>query len=224
MSPPAATGDDPAGEEPSHHGDRGDSVGGRRGDGSGAAGPTAGLLARFRLTWLTRRYPERAVTGAFAFVNGLVTIAILAAIAMVSDTPSLFPSLGPTAFLLFSTPLLPSASPRNSVIGHLIGALSGYVSLVVFGLTDNEATIIEGVTAGRVGAAALSLALTSGIMVWLNRAHPPAGATTMIVSLGIIPTPSEIAVLMLAVVLLVAQGYVINRMAGIDYPLWSPRH
>ncbi|HEX6237378.1 MAG TPA: HPP family protein [Acidimicrobiales bacterium] len=164
------------------------------------------------------------MTGAFAFVNGLVTIGILAAIAMVSDTPSLFPSLGPTAFLLFSTPLLPSASPRNSVIGHLIGAVSGYVSLLVFGLTDNEATIIEGVSAGRVGAAALSLALTSGLMVWLNRPHPPAGATTMIVSLGIIPTPSEIAVLMLAVVLLVAQGYVINRLAGIDYPRWSPRH
>src|SRR5690606_22915582 len=145
-----------------------------------------------------------------AFVNGLVTIGILAGIAMASDTPSLFPSLGPTAFLLFSTPLLPSASPRNSVVGHLIGALSGYVSLLVFGLTGNEPTVVEGVTAGRVGAAALSLALTSGMMVWLNRPHPPAGATTMIVSLGIIRTPGAIAVLMLAVALLVAQGYVIN--------------
>jgi len=28
---------------------------------------------------------------------------------------------------------------------------------------------------------------------------------------------------MLAVVLLVMQGFAINRLAGIDYPLWSPR-
>lgn len=182
-----------------------------------------GLVARLRLTRLVDRYPPRLVTGAFAFVNGLVTIAILAAIAMTTGSPSLFPSLGPTAFLLFSTPLLPSASPRNSVTGHLIGALSGYVSLVVFGLTDNDPTILEGVTGGRVGAAALSLALTSGVMVWLDRPHPPAGATTMIVSLGIIAAPSDIAVLMLAVVLLVVQGYVINRLAGIDYPRWAPR-
>jgi hypothetical protein len=26
-----------------------------------------------------------------------------------------------------------------------------------------------------------------------------------------------------AVVLLVAQGFVINRLAGIDYPVWAPR-
>jgi hypothetical protein len=28
---------------------------------------------------------------------------------------------------------------------------------------------------------------------------------------------------MVAVVLLVVQGFVINRLAGIDYPVWSPR-
>jgi hypothetical protein len=28
---------------------------------------------------------------------------------------------------------------------------------------------------------------------------------------------------MLAVALLVVQGFVINRLAGIDYPLWAPR-
>jgi len=28
---------------------------------------------------------------------------------------------------------------------------------------------------------------------------------------------------MLAVVVLTVQGYVINRAAGIDYPLWAPR-
>lgn len=75
----------------------------------------------------------------------------------------------------------------------------------------------------RVGAAALSLALTSGLMVWFKVPHPPAGATTLIVSLGILRTPFQLSVLMLAVVALTVQGYVINRAAGIDYPIWAPR-
>jgi CBS domain-containing membrane protein len=52
-------------------------------------------------------------------------------------------------------------------------------------------------------------------------AHPPAGATTLIVALGLMRTPVELAVLMLAVVIIVLQGFVINRMAGIPYPVWS---
>ncbi|HET6772385.1 MAG TPA: HPP family protein [Acidimicrobiales bacterium] len=180
------------------------------------------LAARLRLTWLVERYPPRLVMGAFAFLNGLLTIGILASLAMVTDTPSLFPSLGPTAFLLFSTPMLASACPRNTVEGHLIGVVAGYLSLVLFGLSDNPATIIEGVTAGRVGAAALSLALTSGFMIWLQRAHPPAGATTLIISLGILHEVWQLGVLMVAVVLMVVQAFAINRLAGLDYPRWAP--
>jgi hypothetical protein len=51
---------------------------------------------------------------------------------------------------------------------------------------------------------------------------PPAGATTLIVSLGILTEPKQLGVLMFAVLLLVLQGYVINRLAGIEYPRWSP--
>ena len=44
--------------------------------------------------------------------------------------------LGPTAFLFFYTPTTASAAPRNTVFGHLIGALAGYLSLVLFALTE----------------------------------------------------------------------------------------
>lgn len=182
----------------------------------------AELAARLRLTSLLERYPRPAVMGVFAFLNGVLTIGILAVVAMVTDTPSLFPSLGPTAFLLFSTPMLASASPRNTIEGHLIGVLAGYLSLVLFGLQDQPATLIEGVSAARVMAAALSLGLTSGVMVVLGRAHPPAGATTLIVSLGFLREPWQLVVLMLAVVLMVVQGFAINRLAGLPYPRWAP--
>ena len=61
-------------------------------------------------------------------------------------------------------------------------------------------------------------------MVWLGVPHAPAGATTLIVSLGLLRTPEQLAILMLAVVLLILQGFAINRLAGLPYPAWAPRN
>lgn len=182
----------------------------------------SGLARRARLTALVERHDSTFVLGLFAFVNGVIAIGTMALVALVTGEPFVFPSLGPTAFLLFYTPLLPASSPRNTVCGHAIGAAAGYLSLVAFGLTDDLPALATSVTGARVGAAALSLGLTSGAMVWARTPHPPAGATTLIVSLGILREPEQLAVLMLAVVLLVVQGFVINRLAGIPYPVWRP--
>lgn len=181
-----------------------------------------GLAGRFRVDSLMQRHSSTAVLGAFAFVNGVVAIGVMAVVALVTGDPFVFPSLGPTAFLLFYTPMLAASSPRNTMCGHAIGAAAGYVSLVIFGLTDAPAALADEVTAGRVGAAALSLGLTSGVMVWARVPHPPAGATTLIVSLGILREPEHLVILMLAVAVLVAQGMFFNRLAGIPYPRWAP--
>ena len=181
-----------------------------------------GLARRLRLKALTDRYDSGLVLGAFAFVNGLISIAIMSLAALATGQPFIFPSLGPTAFLLFYSPTLPTASPRNTISGHLIGAAAGYGSLAVFGLLDEGPALLVGVDWARVGAAALSLGLTAGLMVWLKVPHPPAGATTLIVSLGLITTVPKLLVLMLGVILLVVQGLAINRLAGIDYPFWAP--
>lgn len=182
-----------------------------------------GLGSRLRLKGLTERFNSVAVLGVFSFVNGLVSIALMSLVALLTNQPFIFPSLGPTAFLLFYTPTQPAASPRNTICGHLIGAVAGYLSLAIFGLLEAGPALVVGVSWFRVGAAALSLALTSGVMVWLRVPHPPAGATTLIVSLGLITTVPKLGVLMLGVVLLVVQGFAINRLAGVPYPMWSPR-
>lgn len=181
-----------------------------------------GLARRMRLPVLTARYDSTAVLGLFSLVNGLIAIGSMALVALVTGEPFVFPSLGPTAFLLFYTPMLPAASPRNTLGGHLIGALAGYLALAVFGLTNDPPALASSVTGARVGAAAMSLGLTSGAMVWARVPHPPAGATTLIVSLGILRDPEQLMVLMLAVALLVVQGFAINRLAGIPYPVWRP--
>jgi CBS-domain-containing membrane protein len=58
-------------------------------------------------------------------------------------------------------------------------------------------------------------------MALLRINHPPAGATTLIVSLGIISRPRELVIIEVAVILLTVQAFVINRIAGIPYPVWS---
>jgi len=181
-----------------------------------------GLAERARIPSLVQRHDSTTVLGLFAFVNGVVAIGIMSMAALITGAPFIFPSLGPTVFLLFYTPMLAASSPRNCMVGHGIGAACGYLALVVFGLTNSGPALAEGVAWNRVGAAALSLGLTSGLMVWARCPHPPAGATTLIVSLGILRRPADIVILMVAVAMIVVQGYVINRTAGIPYPRWAP--
>jgi CBS domain-containing membrane protein len=184
---------------------------------------TRSLAARLRVTHLLTQYSERPVWALFMFLNGFITIALLAVVAMVSRTPFVFPSLGPTAFLFFFTPRAPAATPRHTIYGHAIGIACGYGALWLFGLQYAPPAMATGVSAARVGAAALSLASTGAVMILLKAAHPPAGATTLIVSLGIVTRPPQLAVIEIAVAVLTLQAIVINRLAGIDYPLWAMR-
>jgi CBS-domain-containing membrane protein len=157
------------------------------------------------------------------FINGLISIGLLAGLAMLTRSPFVFPSLGPTAFLFFFTPTLPTASPRHTIYGHIIGIACGYGALWLMGLQHAPPAMVMGVTPARIGAAALSLAATGALMILFKAAHPPAGATTLIISLGIITKPMSLAIMLLAVALLTVQAIVINRLAGIDYPLWAKR-
>lgn len=180
----------------------------------------AGLARRLHLPGAEGLHRSRALVGLFAFVNGAISIGLMAAVAAATHEPFVFPSLGPTAFLLFYTPTAASASPRNAILGHLIGLVMGALALALFGLVHAGPTITEGVSVPRIGAAALSLGATCGLMIWLDVPHPPAGATTMIVSLGMITSPTGLATILLGVIILVGQAMIINRLAGIPYPWW----
>jgi CBS domain-containing membrane protein len=167
-----------------------------------------GLASRLRFTRLLRRFPERRLWASFMFVNGFITIALLAAVTMISGTPFVFPSLGSTAILLFETPSRPTASPRNTLYGHAIAIVFGYGSLLVTGLEKAPTAMVAGVDYRRIFAAALSLALTSALLILLKSTHPPAGATALIVSMGIVTKIFYLFVIEIAA-------------SGLDYPLWA---
>ncbi len=182
-----------------------------------------GLVARLRRARPLGHLHARLVWALLVFVNGSVTIALLAALAMVTRIPFIFPSLGPTAFLSFFMPNAPTASPRNAVWGHAIGIGCGWGALWLMHLQHAPPALQTGVDGARGVAAALSLAATGALMILVRAAHPPAGATTLIVSLGIVTRPFHLLVIEVAVVLLCLQAVAINRLAGLDYPLWARR-
>jgi CBS domain-containing membrane protein len=182
-----------------------------------------GLVLRLGVPGLLARFPQRAVWAAFVLLSCTLTIALLTVVAMLTKTPFVFPSVGASAFLFFFTPLSPFASPRNTVYGHAIGILCGWSALWLTGLAHAPAAAQMGVTGPRIAAAALSLSVSGAIMILLQVAHPPGGATAMIIALGLVTRPLHLAILEVAVVVLTLQAIALNRLARLDTPLWAPR-
>ncbi len=179
------------------------------------------LVERLRLTWLLGHVPRTAVWASYLFVNGFLTIGLLALLAAVTHNPFVFPSLGPTAYLFFFTPLAAASTPRNAILGHAIALVCGFAALSVAGAVHFPPAWRAEINGPHVLAAALSLSVTGAIMVFFHISHPPAGATTLIVSLGIISKPRYLVIVEIAVILLTAQAFAINRLAGLPYPLWQ---
>jgi CBS-domain-containing membrane protein len=181
------------------------------------------LLQRVHRWHWHHRLSPRPLSAVHLFFNGFIAVGVLAALAMVCHTPLVFPSVGPTAFLLYFTPTAPAASPRNTLCGHAIGIGCGYGALWLLGLEHAGSAVLEDMHWPRVLAAAFSLAGTGALMILFDVVHPPAGATTLIVALGIITEPTHLGVIEAALLLMTVQAIVVNRLAGIDYPLWSSR-
>jgi CBS-domain-containing membrane protein len=165
------------------------------------------------------------VRGEALYVGALGFIAIMVNgfAAYFLKYPLLFPSLAPTIFHIFRSPLDEGASPRNTITGHFVGLIVGFFSLAIFGLLSTPSVIQKGATLPHVGAAAVSLALAEAILIYFNRVHPPAATTTLLVSLGIFKSFSELLSLAAGILLLTVTCWILNRSVGVPVPPWSPR-
>jgi CBS-domain-containing membrane protein len=172
--------------------------------------------------WLYRHYGNRG-NAVYTALGSLLAIGLSGFWAWLFAEPLLFPSLGATAFLFFETPLAEVGTPRNAIIGHLVAIGAALASLAAFGLLDAPSVYVDGVTPARIGAVAFSVAITGGVLRLVRAAHPPAGATTIIVSSGLLAKPHQIAAVVTGVVLITAAGCVLNRLLGVPAPLWAPR-
>jgi CBS domain-containing membrane protein len=148
-------------------------------------------------------------------------VTLLALLGLSTGDPLVYPPIGASAFLIFSMPGLPSAAPRNAIGGHVCGVAGGAVALACFGLLHRHGGA-AGISGARAGAIGVSLLLATALMLVIKFSHPPAGATALMISLGIVTSPGEWLELLGAVALMCAMGVVVNRWAGFTYPLWSP--
>ncbi len=186
-------------------------------------GSLAGVAGSYGLKlWLQSRWGNRG-NAVYTFVGSLLAVAVSGAAAWAFDEPLLFPSLGATAFLFFETPMAEVASPRNAMIGHGVAVAAAVVALFAFGLIDAPSAYEAGVVPERIGAVALAVALTGGVLRLLRSAHPPAGATTIIVSSGLLDDWSQLVAVIVGVAILTAAGWALNRALGVPAPVWAGR-
>jgi CBS-domain-containing membrane protein len=170
--------------------------------------------------WLYAKWGNRG-NAVYTFVGALLVIGLSGTWAWAVKEPLIFPSLGATAFLIFETPMAEIGSPRNTIIGHVVGVAAGAAALAIFGLLDAPSAYVVGITPARIGAIALAVALTGGALRLLRAAHPPAGATTIIVASGLLAKPHQMLDVIVGVVLLTAAGWAINRLLGVPAPRWA---
>lgn len=170
--------------------------------------------------WLYRRWRNRG-NAVYTFIGSLLAIGLSGLWAYLVKEPLLFPSLGATAFLIFETPMAEVGTPRNTIIGHAVGVAAGASSLALFGILSAPSVYVSGVTLARVGAIALAVALTGGILRLLRSAHPPAGATTIIVASGLLAKPRQMLDILIGVLLLTIAGWVLNRLMGVPASRWA---
>lgn len=157
----------------------------------------------------------RATLRQAAETGGLVLVP--AAVAWLSGLPFVFPSLGPSAYVLATRPDDPTCRPHRVVGGHAVGVLAGLLAVWAFDpIAPVTAELAPASAAGLAVAASgvLATVLTAAGMLATDLVHAPACATTLIVGLGLLSTPTAAVVIVAAVALLVGI-HVAGRRAGL---------
>jgi CBS-domain-containing membrane protein len=182
------------------------------------------LGTRFQLGYLLRGDGNRQLmVAAFVLCAGVTALAIIALLAWVTRLTLLFPPLGPSAFVLFYRPMAEQASPRNVILSHTMALAAGVLSLrLALWLFPGPGILDPAMMSWpRLLAITLAMGVISALMVALRCAHPPAAATALLGAMGFFENPLQMLGLLIAVLLLVAEAFVLNRLVGgLPYPRW----
>lgn len=140
----------------------------------------------------------------FIVLKSSFFISLMGVVAYISGNPFIFPSLGPTAYILAFDQKI-SHSPRVVIGGHACGVLGGLAGYHLMANPTNLMLLTDpmsGVGFNLAAASVVAIVVTVFLMLFLNMSHPPACATTLIVALGILPEWRDVLVIMTAVVIL----------------------
>lgn len=135
-------------------------------------------------------------------IAGFGMVGALAEASFFFHMPFLFPAIGPTVLAAISRPSLKQNNPINVIAGHFLGAGVALALLWIFGIYNAPSTLVAGFTQSRVLVVALAIALTTLFSDTTPVYHPPAAATTLLVALGVMSKPPELAGIAVGVLLI----------------------
>ncbi len=179
--------------------------------------------ARLSIPSLLASYDERKAISLVAAVNGGTSILILTLLAWLVDLPILFPALGPSAFILFSSPFSPAAAPRSVIMGHFVSIAVGYATWCLVSFASGHPVSLDTGGWPVLASASLAMAASCVLLICLACPHAPGCATALITALGAANSWVSLLGMMAGVVLLTVQAVLFSRLAGVNVPLWSPR-
>jgi hypothetical protein len=123
--------------------------------------------------------------------------------------PLIFPSVGPSALAMV---LDDKGNRARQVLGgHFCGVVGGLIAyhLLATGLSLEALAVPLSANALRIVASGVaSVALTTGAMLVTRTSHAPACATTLIISLGVLPSFPDGALILVAV----AAMFLVHRL------------
>ena len=122
--------------------------------------------------------------------------------------------LGVTAFLWFRDPAARSSTARSIIAGHALGLASGGVALTVTGAVHLPDALSGEFTLAHALGSALAIVLTALSTEGLRCPHPPAAATTLVVSLGLMRGPLHMAAFGGGVLVTTAACLLLGRLAA----------
>lgn len=157
-----------------------------------------------------------------AGINVFLHFSILGVLTIASGRPLLFPSLGPSAYLMATGEQPRAEGPYHVIGGHTVAVVGGMIAYSLF--------VAEGASTYEVfqqpdpafsrelvvltASASVAMIFTTVVMLLTETNHPAACATTLIIALGLMGGLADAAAIIVAVIILTyVHEYVIAPLA-----------
>jgi hypothetical protein len=121
----------------------------------------------------------------YSLLGLLLAAGIGGSAALLLHQPLLLPSLRPTLYLAFETPTANSSVP-NMLVGHGVALLIALAALLMAGLAGPSVGTSGRADPDTAAGGSRGTAVTSPLLMMLDATHPPAGATSPRVTLGLL--------------------------------------
>ena len=146
---------------------------------------------------LKNKYAQHIIQSVFAGIGAIIGLSFIGLIAQETGSMMIIAPFGATAVLLFSLPSSPVSKPLNILAGYLIASIVGAIILTY---SDGSWLFIG-----------IGLGMVITLMQLLKVLHPPAGATYLIVTQGVL-TVDSIAPVFIGLIILMIMGIGINEI------------